>query len=104
MAYALVVTTTDSVEAAESLARSAVDERLAACAQIVGPVTSVYRWEGEVQTDREWQVVCKTTGAASERLVEHLRSAHSYDVPEVIVVPITSGNPAYLAWMDEETT
>ncbi|WP_016699510.1 divalent-cation tolerance protein CutA [Actinoalloteichus spitiensis] len=103
MSYHLVVTTVDSADQAQELARGAVEARLAACAQVVGPVVSVYRWEGEVRTDQEWQVVLKTTAAATDRLVEHLCSVHGYEVPEVIVSPITGGNPAYLSWLDEET-
>jgi periplasmic divalent cation tolerance protein len=101
--YCQVVTTTDSREDAEALARGAVEARLAACAQIAGPVTSVFWWEGKVDTAQEWQVWFKTTAAAYARLEEHLRAAHSYDVPEILCLPVTAGNQAYLAWMDTET-
>ncbi|WP_335334194.1 divalent-cation tolerance protein CutA [Actinoalloteichus caeruleus] len=97
------MTTVDSADQAQELARGAVEARLPACARVVGPVVSVHRWEGEVRTDQEWQVVRKTTAAATDRLVEHPRSTHGYDVPEVIASPITRGNPAYLSWLDEET-
>jgi periplasmic divalent cation tolerance protein len=98
-----VSTTTDSKEAAAELARSAVEARVAACGQVVGPIESVYWWDGKVDTAAEWLVLFKTTADRSDNLVEHLRSRHSYDVPEIIVTPITGGNPAYLSWIREET-
>jgi periplasmic divalent cation tolerance protein len=98
-----VSTTTDSKDAAAGLARSAVEARLAACGQVVGPIESVYWWEGKVDTAVEWLVLFKTTADRSDGLVEHLRSRHSYDVPEIIVTPITGGNSAYLSWVRDET-
>ncbi|MEU8823448.1 divalent-cation tolerance protein CutA [Streptomyces sp. NPDC048636] len=99
-----VLTTTDTPEKAEALARGAVEARLAACAQISQPVTSVYRWEGAVETAAEWQVLFKTTAARYEELEAHLREAHDYDTPEVIATPITNGSEDYLAWVVTETT
>ncbi|TDC22938.1 divalent-cation tolerance protein CutA [Streptomyces sp. 8K308] len=98
-----VLTTTDSREAAEALARSAVEARLAACAQVDGPITSVYRWEGAVRTDQEWRVLYKLPAAGYAALEEHVRAAHTYDVPEIIAAEITRGSAAYLAWLDDET-
>jgi periplasmic divalent cation tolerance protein len=98
-----VTTTTDSPEAAEALARSAVTARLAACGQVAGPITSVYWWEGKVDSAREWLVVFKTTSDRAEALIAHVRAEHTYDTPEIIVTPVTGGNPAYLAWLSEET-
>jgi periplasmic divalent cation tolerance protein len=101
--YCQVVTTVDSRAESERLARGAVEARVAACAQIVGPVTSVFRWEGAVDTAEEWQVWFKTTTAAYASLERHLREAHSYDVPEILCLPVTAGSRAYLAWLDAET-
>ena len=98
-----VTTTTDSAEAAEALARSAVTARLAACGQVSGPITSVYWWEGKVDSAAECVVVFKTTSDRAEALIAHVRAEHTYDTPEIIVTPVTGGNPAYLAWLDEET-
>lgn len=98
-----VVTTTDSREAAERLARSAVERRLAACAQVVGPVTSTYWWDGAVQTATEWQCVLKTTAARFDGLRAHLESEHSYDTPEIVATPIVAGGAAYLDWISRET-
>src|SRR5215831_21066093 len=98
-----VTTTIDDRTAAEALARSAVEARLAACGQVVGPITSVYRWEGAVETAAEWMVVFKTTQAASAALVEHVRAGHPYQVPEILVTSVEDGNPAYLVWVAEST-
>lgn len=102
--YVQAATTTDSEASAAELARSAVEARVAACAQVVGPIASTYRWQGAVETTQEWQVVFKTTAASYQDLESHLRAHHGYDVPEIIVVPILAGNPAYLAWIAAETT
>lgn len=98
-----VSTTTDSEAAATALARSAVQARVAACGQVLGPITSVYRWQGTVDTAAEWLVLFKTSASRADALVEHVRSRHTYEVPEVIVTPITGGHPAYLSWVDDET-
>lgn len=98
-----VLTTTDSAAKAEALARGAVEARLAACAQVSAPVTSVYRWQGVVETDQEWQVLFKITAAGYEALEAHLMSAHDYDVPEIIAMPVVRGGAAYLAWVTEGT-
>lgn len=95
--------TIDDRGAAEDLARGAVRARLAACGQVGGPITSVYWWEGDVEDAQEWTVVFKTTAERSEALVEHLKAAHSYEVPEILIAPITGGNGAYIDWVAEET-
>jgi periplasmic divalent cation tolerance protein len=101
--YCQVVTTTDSRDEAERLARGAVQSRHAACAQIVGPVTSVYRWQGAIEDAQEWQVWLKTTTAAYGDLETYLRQAHSYDVPEILCLPIVGGHGPYLQWLADET-
>lgn len=102
--YVQAITTTDTETSASALARSAVEARLAACAQVIGPITSTYRWQGAIETAQEWQVVLKTTAASYPDLEAHLRAEHGYDVPEIVMVPIAAGNPAYLAWITAETT
>lgn len=104
MSGASVVTTTvDSEEAAMSLAKGIVEARLGACVQIV-PIRSVYRWEGEVRVDAEWQCVVKTSAIRADELVAHIKAHHAYDVPEVIVTPVVGGNDDYLSWVSEETS
>lgn len=99
-----VTTAVEPEAAAEELAAAIVAERLAACAQIVGPVRSIYRWEGDVRRAREWLVVAKTTDARLAELTDRIRALHRYDIPEIVAVPITAGNPAYLRWITQETT
>jgi periplasmic divalent cation tolerance protein len=101
--HAVVTTTTDSEEAARALAAGAVDAGLGACAQIVGPVTSVFRWDGAVQTETEWRIEIKTAADRVAALTEHLRSRHGYDVPEIIATPIEGGSAEYLTWLFEQT-
>ncbi|MBR8740989.1 divalent-cation tolerance protein CutA [Nocardiopsis sp. MG754419] len=98
-----VETTIDDREGAERLAGSVVEHHLAACAQVSGPIRSFYRWEGAVHSDEEWTVVIKTAADRLEDLVAHLVAAHPYDVPEIVAVPVTGGNPSYLAWVRDET-
>ena len=98
-----VVTTTDSHSAAQGLARGAVEARLAACAQVVGPVESTYRWQGEIASAQEWQVVFKTTVDRYAELETHLRARHGYEVPEILCILVQTGAPAYLEWITAET-
>lgn len=100
--YVQVVTTTDSEQAAATLARSIVEARVGACVQVV-PIRSFYRWDDSVQDDPEWQLQIKTSARQTDALVEHIKAHHTYDVPEIIALPITAGNGAYLTWVDEET-
>lgn len=101
--YSQVSTTTDSREAAEALASSAVEARVAACAQVVGPIKSTYWWQGKIDQAEEYLILYKTPNDTVEALQEHILGHHSYDVPEIIRTPITGGNPAYLAWLSDET-
>ncbi|MEU3269576.1 divalent-cation tolerance protein CutA [Saccharomonospora sp. NPDC006951] len=101
--HVVVVTTTDSEEAARALAAAAVEAKLGACAQIVGPITSVFRWEGAIETAREWRVEVKTAADRATALVGALTEQHTYDVPEVVVTPIIGGHPGYLDWLVTET-
>ncbi|KJY45110.1 cation tolerance protein CutA [Streptomyces sp. NRRL S-444] len=99
-----VLTTVDSAEAAAALARGAVQARLAACAQISGPVTSVYHWKDALETAQEWQVLFKTTTAAYPALKARLTADHPYDTPEIIATPVVRGGADYLAWVASEVT
>jgi periplasmic divalent cation tolerance protein len=97
-----VTTTIDDEILARELSRSIVTARLAACAQVGGPITSTYLWQGAVEETREWTVVCKTTEARYEALAEHIRSRHPYDVPEILWAPVPGGDSAYLEWVAQE--
>jgi periplasmic divalent cation tolerance protein len=91
-------------EAALTLARSAVEAKLAACAQVGGPIRSVYRWQGEVQETDEWTVVFKTRLSRYREIEIFLNEHHSYEVPEIICTPIARGNSAYLRWVIDSTS
>jgi len=98
-----VVTTTETREEADRLARSAVERRLAACAQVGGPIASTYWWREGVETATEWQCVLKTTAARLDELRAHLEAEHPYETPEIVATPIVGGSAAYLEWIARET-
>jgi len=102
--FVQIVTTTARREEAERIARELVEKRLAACAQIVGPITSIYRWQGRIETDEEWQCWCKTRGELFPQVEEAIRAIHPYEVPEILAVPVVAGSKRYLAWLEKETT
>ena len=97
--HILVLTTAGSDEQAEQLARDLVDRRLAACVNMVGGVCSVYRWEGRIEREQERLLIIKTAARLFDRVREAIRELHSYDVPEILSVPIDDGDPDYLAWL-----
>jgi len=101
--YIQVVTTTARREEAERIACELVEVRLAACVQIVGPITSTYRWQGKIETGEEWQCWAKTRGELFARVEEAIRRIHPYEVPEILAVPVVAGSAGYLAWLDAET-
>lgn len=98
-----VQTTTDSRAEAVELARAAVELRLAACAQVSGPLSSTYWWEDSVERAEEWLLTLKLPAARYQALAEFLTRRHSYDEPEIVALPIVAGSEAYLSWMEEET-
>lgn len=100
MSRLIVFTTVGKAEDAEWIAREVVDRGLAACVNILSPVTSVYRWKGEVEKNEEVLLLMKTTGERFEALREAVVSMHTYEVPEVVAVPIEAGHEPYLAWLD----
>jgi periplasmic divalent cation tolerance protein len=102
--YVIVLTTLPADADAPALAVTLVTERLAGCVNLLGEMTSVYRWEGDVAQDAERQVVIKTTRASVGPLWDRLRDLHPYDLPEFIVIPIIDGNDAYLRWIGDATT
>ena len=86
-----------------AFARTLVEERLAACVNLLPPMDSVYRWEGKVERETERQLIIKTTRERIAELWERVRELHPYEVPEFVVVPILDGNEAYLRWLGEST-
>lgn len=102
--FVLVLTTLPAVgEDASRIAHSLIGARVAACVNVLGPMTSVYRWEEEIQEEAERQVIIKTTRGQLTALWELLREVHPYDVPEFVVLPIVDGSDAYLKWIGDTT-
>lgn len=101
--YVIALTTLPTDQDAAAFARLLVDERLAACVNVLPEMTSIYRWQGAIEQDRERQVVIKTTQHRLVALWERIRALHSYEMPEFIVLPIIDGNDAYLRWIGEST-
>jgi len=99
----LVLTNLPDRAAAEKLAGALVDERLAACVNILAPCKSVYRWQNDIQQEEEHPMLIKTTADRYPALEAALRAAHPYELPEIIAVPIERGLPAYLDWIAAET-
>ncbi|MBV9446350.1 MAG: divalent-cation tolerance protein CutA [Streptosporangiaceae bacterium] len=101
--YLQVQTTTDSRAEAMELSRAVVEARLAACAQVCGPIASTYWWDSAVQREEEWLLLFKLPADRYQELADFLNERHSYDEPEIIALPIVDGSAPYLDWVREET-
>jgi periplasmic divalent cation tolerance protein len=100
---AIVLTTLGADGDAAALARTLVEERLAACVNVLPPMTSVYRWKGQIEQDREQQLIIKTTAGRVPALEARLRTLHPYELPEFLVLDAAAG-AAYGTWVGESTT
>lgn len=96
------VTAADAAEA-QRIGRTVVEERLAACANLLGGMQSIYQWKGRICEDSEVAMILKTSGVRKNELVARIRELHSYETPCVVCLPITDGNPDFLSWIDRET-
>jgi periplasmic divalent cation tolerance protein len=103
MSALVVYVTTASRDEALVIGRTVVGERLAACANVVGEICSVYWWEGRVNEDLEALLILKSTPARLDALIARVRALHSYTTPCITAWPITAGNPDYLTWIEAET-
>lgn len=99
--FLVVYITVASAEEGDRLARALVEEKLAACVNRIVGVRSTYAWQGKIQADEEQLLIVKTSAAAFDQLEQRVRDLHSYEVPEIIAVPVVRGNTAYLKWMAE---
>jgi periplasmic divalent cation tolerance protein len=99
----VVFVTCGSEEEALKIANALVESRLAACANLVAPIRSIYRWEGKIWDEKEWLLIIKTEKHRFEELEKRVKSLHSYSVPEIISLPIVEGSSAYLDWIRENT-
>lgn len=103
MEFRFVYMTASSREEAKKIGRALVEERLAACANVIDGMESVYWWQGKLTEDREAVLIAKTRAELVPALTERVRALHSYTVPCVVALPILDGNSDYLAWLGEET-
>jgi len=99
----LILTTVPAAARAEAIARSLVDERLAACVNVLSTMTSFYRWQGKIEQEDERQIVIKTTRDRVAAVQTRLRDLHAYEVPEFLVLPVSDGSTGYLDWVRKET-
>jgi periplasmic divalent cation tolerance protein len=99
--YIQVFTTTETKEEAEKIAQYLVEQKLAACVQITGPIASTYRWKGKVENAQEWLCVIKTREDLYDKVEKSIKKLHSYETPEIIAVPILKGSSEYLSWLDD---
>lgn len=97
-----VATTVADKEDAQRIANRLVGERLAACVQVIGPITSTYWWQGEVETCGEWLCLAKTNRQLYAKVEALILRDHPYDVPEILATPCVEGSQAYLEWLDRE--
>jgi periplasmic divalent cation tolerance protein len=99
----IVLSTTGSEDEARKVARELVERRLAACVNILPQVESIYRWQGKIETGREWLLLIKTTAERFGAVSDTIRELHSYELPECIAIEIEDGSPEYLRWLSDST-
>jgi periplasmic divalent cation tolerance protein len=97
----IVLSTAGSEEEARKIARHLVDQQLAACVNIVPHIESIYRWQGKIESSREWLLLIKTNAANLAAVQDAIGELHSYDLPECIAIPIEDGSSEYLQWIGE---
>ncbi|MCC7086874.1 MAG: divalent-cation tolerance protein CutA [Pirellulales bacterium] len=98
-----VLTTVGEQDESRRIADALIEQRLAACVHLVGPIESVYRWNGTIETAVEWQCWIKTRRELFEAVEAVIRKLHSYNVPEILVLPVIAGSAPYLKWLADET-
>ena len=101
--YIQISTTTETKEQAQKIAKYLVEQKLAACVQISGPIESTYRWKGNVETTQEWLCLIKTRETLFGKVEAAIKKLHPYETPEIIATPIIKGSKEYLKWLDDET-
>ncbi len=101
--YITVLITAPTEEEAAGMSHSIVEERLAACVNIIRSVRSIYRWQGRIEDGQEVLMILKTKKSLFERLRQRVKELHSYAVPEIIAIPVVEGDATYLNWLAQET-
>lgn len=102
--YKLVLTTSPNAELSHTIAQTLVNERLAACVNVLPVMQSVYRWRGKIESATEQLLIIKIRAADYDAVEQRIRELHSYELPEVIAVPLVGGHLRYLAWLDNPDT
>lgn len=99
----VVLVTCGSEEEAVKISNALVEERLAACVNLISPIRSIYRWEEKICDEKEWLLIIKTQKKRFQEIETRVKSLHSYSVPEIIALPIIAGSSSYLDWLAEMT-
>ena len=100
--YIQISMTTESLEDAEKIARSLLEKRLTGCVQIVGPITSIYWWKGNIENSQEWLCLVKSREDVYKKLEKAIKQIHPYQTPEIVATPIVNGSIEYLKWLSDE--
>lgn len=99
----ILLSTVESAQTAEKIASTVVEERLAACVNVLPGVSSYFRWEGEIQREQEFMLILKTSTDRLRELIERIKILHPYEVPEIVSVPVEEGHQPFLDWVERET-
>mgnify|MGYP000963584862 CR=1 FL=1 len=100
--YIQISTTTDRIDIAETIAQRLLENRLAACVQIIGPIKSIYWWQGNIEVSQEWLCLIKSTKGLYRDIEDAIKAIHPYKVPEIIALPIVYGSSDYKSWIEKE--
>jgi len=101
--YIVIYITTSSISEAKKIGRTLVKDKLVACSNIISPIHSIYSWQGKICNDKEALMMLKTKKKLFKQIVKRVEELHSYDVPEIIAMPIIEGSSKYIFWINEET-
>ncbi|MHC4267490.1 MAG: divalent-cation tolerance protein CutA [Planctomycetota bacterium] len=101
--YIVIYITTSSINEAKKIGHALVEEKLIACSNIISPIRSIYSWQGKICDDKEALMILKTRKKHFKQIVKRVEKLHSYDVPEIIAIPIIEGSDKYLSWINKET-
>jgi periplasmic divalent cation tolerance protein len=102
--FVQILTTTATQGDAQAIADALVERRLAGCVQVLGPLTSTYRWEGRIERSEEWVCQIKTRAELYPQVEQAIRAVHKYQTPEILALPVTAGSGGYLSWLAAETS
>ena len=99
----IIYSTMGNVQDAKKIARKLVEEKLVACVNIIPTIESIYRWQGKIEEDSECVIIAKTTDKNVDKTIQRIKNLHSYDVPDIVAIPIVDGLKEYLSYVEDET-